>query len=157
MSFSNYKRAPERVYRNYWFRLLYIIKLSRILFYCLKRIKIASQKAIFLFLGTVKSVLGSSINNYFYVQGMFNLFLLMKILFLEWFHGRKKWTIYCGEGNSAKIGMFNSKQVKLEIDVNKVRYKVFTKKRKAPQPQSFHLKKVSPICILNVPALRKKH
>ena len=39
--------------------------------------------ANFYFLGTVKNVMGSSINHYFYVQGMFNLFLLMKILFLE--------------------------------------------------------------------------
>ena len=37
--------------------------------------------------------------------------------------------------------MFNSKQVKLEIDMNGVRYKVFTKKKKAPQPLSLPSKK----------------
>ena len=39
MFFSNYK--------NYRFRLYRVIKLPRVLFYCLKRIKIASKKKVY--------------------------------------------------------------------------------------------------------------
>ena len=65
MSFSNYK--------NYLFRLYCVIKLPMVLFYCLKRIKIASKKgyiemADIYLLVTQYSVLGRSIIHYCYYE-----------------------------------------------------------------------------------------